>query len=107
MRRLQESGKFKLKIWAYCLMSNHVHFVAVPSTTDSMSKTFSPVNMLYSGYFNKKNERIGHLWQDRYFSCVPDETHLVAAVRYVENNPVRAGLVGKVEVQRGKSCSGR
>ncbi len=48
------TGKYGLKIWAYCLMNNHVHFIAVPSTVDSMSKTFSQVNKLYSEYFNKK-----------------------------------------------------
>lgn len=87
------SRKAKLEIWAYCLIPNHVHFVVVPRNPDSLSKTFSIVHTRYSQYFNQKTNRKGHLWQSRFYSCVLDERHLYAAVRYVEKNPVRAGLV--------------
>lgn len=91
------SEKYKLEIWAYCLMTNHVHFIAVPSTPDSLARTFNQVHMLYSQYFNKKKEQTGHLWQGRFYSCILDEAHLFAALRYIENNPVRAGLVKRAE----------
>jgi len=87
------SGRHQLEVWAYCLMPNHVHIVGVPRAEDSLSSVFRTVHMLYSQYFNRKANAVGHLWQGRYYSCVLDERHAYAAVRYVELNPVRAGLV--------------
>lgn len=85
--------KYGLSIWAYCLMPNHVHFIAVPDRQESLARTFNTVHMLYAQYFNRKQQVTGHLWQGRFYSCVLDERHLYAAVRYVERNPVRAGMV--------------
>ena len=99
------SEKYQLKIWAYCLMKNHVHFIVVPSLIDSLPKTFKQVNRLYSVYFNNKKEQTGHLWQNRYYSCVLDEAHFMAAVRYVENNPVRAGIANKAEDYQWSSAT--
>ena len=87
------SLKYSLKIWAYCLMSNHVHFLCVPMEKDSLAKTFNTLHMRHSQYFNKKKNALGHLWQGRFYSCSLDEKHLYAAIRYVENNPVRARIV--------------
>ncbi len=91
----QYSRKYSLKIWAYCLMVNHVHFIAVPMETDSLARTFHTLHMRYSQYINQKRGVVGHLWQGRFYSCALDEPHLYTAVRYVENNPVRAKIVGK------------
>ncbi len=103
---LKDYGKkCSLKIWAYCLMSNHVHFVCVPEQEDSLARTFNALHMRYSQYFNQKKKMKGHLWQGRFYSCILDEKHLYAAVRYVENNPVRAGIVRKP--QRYKWSSAR
>lgn len=85
--------KYGLDIWAYCLMPNHVHFVAVPGREESLARTFNTVHMLYAQYFNRRRNATGHLWQGRFFSCVLDERHLYAAVRYVEMNPVRGDIV--------------
>ena len=90
-------NKNKLSILAYCLMPNHVHFVAIPEKEDSLARTFNACHMRYSQYFNKKNQLKGHLWQGRFFSCILDEKHLYATVRYIENNPVRAKIVKKAE----------
>jgi putative transposase len=87
----------KLSILAYCLMPNHVHFVAIPEKEDSLAKTFNACHMRHSQYFNKKNGMTGHLWQGRFYSCILGESHLYAAVRYIENNPVRAQLVERAE----------
>jgi putative transposase len=93
---LQEySNKCALKVWAYCLMTNHVHFVCVPEREDSLARTFNTLHMRYAQYLNHKRKQKGHLWQGRFYSCILDERHLYAAVRYVENNPVRAGIVRK------------
>ena len=87
------SQKYNLSLLAYCLMDNHVHFIAIPRHEDSLSKVFSIAHMRYSQYFNNKRSASGHLWQGRFYSCVLDEAHLMAAIRYVERNPVRSGLV--------------
>ncbi len=89
------SKKYNLSIISYCLMDNHVHFIVIPREEDSLAKVFSISHMRYSQYFNKKKKASGHLWQGRFYSCVMDEDFLVTALRYVERNPVRAGIVGK------------
>ncbi|MDO8127751.1 MAG: transposase [Candidatus Brocadiales bacterium] len=100
------SKKYSLKIWAYCLMGNHVHFIAVPMGTDSLAKTFNTLHMRYSQYFNMRNKATGHLWQGRFYSCVLDEKHLYSGIRYVENNPVRARIVRKAEEYKWSSAQG-
>jgi putative transposase len=87
------SKKFDLAILCYCLMNNHVHFVAVPKNEDSMARTFSIAHTRYSQYFNNKMRANGHLWQGRFYSCVLDDRRLAACARYVERNPVRAHIV--------------
>jgi Transposase and inactivated derivatives len=100
----QYSRKYGLDIWAYCLMPNHVHFVGVPGFVDSLSRTFNTVHMQYAQYYNQKMGAKGHLWQGRFFSCVLDERHTYAAVRYVELNPVRSGLVASPEQYQWSSA---
>jgi putative transposase len=85
--------RYGVEFWAYCLMSNHVHFIAVPQQADSLARTFNQAHMRYAQYVNRRSLRAGHLWQGRFFSCALDEQHAYRAVRYVELNPVRAGLV--------------
>jgi len=98
------AAKHKLDIVAYCLMSNHVHFIAIPHQKNSLSLTFKNAHMRYAQYVNKENERKGHLWQGRFFSCILQDTHLYRAVRYVEQNPVRAGIVQKASAYRWSSA---
>jgi len=73
-------------------MPNHIHIIAIPQEQNSMAKTFHVTHMKYAQYFNKKYALSGHLWQGRFYSCLLDENHFLAAIRYVENNPVRAKL---------------
>jgi putative transposase len=61
------SRKYSLKIWAYCLMANHVHFISVPMEPDSMAKTFNTLHMRYSQHINKRHNVSGHLWQEGSF----------------------------------------
>jgi putative transposase len=98
------SEKHSLKVWAYCLMGNHVHFIAVPMESASLAKTFNTLHMRHSQQFNMKNKATGHLWQGRFYSCVLDERHLYAGIRYVENNPVRARIVKNAEEYRWSSA---
>jgi len=85
--------KSNVEIFSYCLMNNHVHFIGRPLMKDSLAKLFHIVQVRYAQYFNKSHGNNGHLWQSRYYSCILDEKHFAAAVRYVERNPVRAGIV--------------
>ncbi|KTE42968.1 MULTISPECIES: transposase [unclassified Sphingopyxis] len=82
-----------VEIWSYCLMPNHVHIIAVPSDEDGLRRVFRHVHRHYTGYINARLRTTGHLWQGRFSSVAMDEAHLVAALRYVALNPVRAKLV--------------
>lgn len=74
-------------------MSNHVHLNVVPEKCDSMVTTFRVAHSTYSRWLNIRLRRCGHVWQNRYFSCPLDPAHLAYAMRYVESNSVRAGMV--------------
>ena len=91
------SPGFGTSFWAWCLMTNHVHFIAVPEREDSLARTFHHAHQRYAQYFNKRLRRQGHLWQGRFHSCGLEEAHAYLAVRYVECNPVRAGMVAAPE----------
>jgi putative transposase len=95
---LQEySEKYDVEILAYCLMTNHIHLVAIPASDDGLQRVLKPLHMRYAQRINRARGWKGHLWQGRFFSSPLDETYLWAAVRYVERNPVRAGMVCKAE----------
>ena len=81
------------QILAYCLMPNHVHWIVIPEHEDSLAMLFQRVHGRYAQYWNARTRRSGHLWQNRYFSCALGRDHLAAALRYVEWNPIRAGMV--------------
>lgn len=85
--------KAGIEFWAYCLMDNHVHFIAVPRKEDSFAAGFKEAHKHYSRMINFREKWRGHLWEGRYKSTVLSEKHLYAAIRYVERNPVRAGMV--------------
>lgn len=86
-----------VEVWAYCLMTNHVHLVAVPSSEDGLRRAIGEAHRRYSRRVNFREGWRGHLWQGRFASFPMDEGYLLRAVRYVELNPVRAGLVEKPE----------
>ena len=89
--------KYRMFIWTYTLMDNHVHHVAVPELEDSLHKTIKVAHGEYTSYFNAKYGTVGHAWQGRFKSFPMDESHCRNAIRYVENNPVRAGMVKRAE----------
>ena len=88
----ENAVKYGIRVLAWCLMPNHVHLVVVPDGPDSLARGLGNAHFQYARSFNKDTRRVGHLWQNRFFSCVLQESHLLQAVRYVELNPVRAGL---------------
>ena len=97
--------RFSLRIWAYCLMPNHVHLIAVPRDEGSLSEAIQCVDGTYATLFNGLYDCTGHLWEGRFYSSVMDEAYLWNAVRYVERNPIRAGLVARAEDYRWSSAA--
>lgn len=97
--------KHEVDILAYCLMTNHIHLVAVPRTEDGLQQTLKPLHMRYAQRINRTRGWKGHLWQGRFFSSALDEAYLWAAIRYVERNPVRARMVRKAENYRWSSAA--
>jgi putative transposase len=86
-----------VKVWAYCLMPNHVHLVLVPQTETGLRRAVAETHRRYSAFINRRTETTGHLFQGRFSSVVMDEDNLRAALRYVSLNPVRAKLVERAE----------
>jgi len=91
-RRYKEKFGFKLYHWV--LMSNHIHLVIETTGESSLSKIMQGINLAYTIWFSRKNGKVGHLWQDRYKSAVVErDSYLLECGRYVERNPLRAGMV--------------
>lgn len=86
-----------INIWAYSLMDNHVHLIAVPERSDSLAKGIGETHRKYTTVINTRHNWRGYLWQGRFGSYPMDEQYLYSAVRYVERNPVRARLVERAE----------
>jgi len=89
----EEANRFGLDILAWCLMTNHVHFIAVPHNETSLARGFGEAHRRYTRMKNFAQGVRGYLFQGRFGSSVLEENHLLAAARYVELNPIRAGLV--------------
>ena len=87
-----QARRHALDIWSYCLMPNHVHLIVVPSNEHGLARPLGQAHHLYALEINRPRRWTGHLWQERFASFPMDETHLMAAMRYVLLNPVRAGL---------------
>jgi putative transposase len=86
-----------VRLWAWCLMPNHVHLVAVPKTAEGLARAVGEAHRRYTRRINFREEWRGHLWQGRFASFVMDESHLLSAAAYVERNPVKAALVERAE----------
>ena len=86
-----------MEVWAYCLMTNHVHLLVVGHRPDSLASAIGRTHMRFARWTNRRQGWSGHLWANRFFSTPLDEHHLWQAVRYVELNPVRAGIVERAE----------
>lgn len=96
--------RFGLEVWAYCLMTNHVHLIVSGTDTKSLAKTIGCTHGLYARRQNRLHSWSGHLWANRFYSTPLDENHLWRAVRYVEMNPVRAGMVSQPCAYRWSSA---
>ncbi|MDY6825099.1 MAG: transposase [Thermodesulfobacteriota bacterium] len=85
-------GTYDVAIWAYCLMPNHIHLIAVPEKAENLRLAIGEAHRRYTRRINSGEGWRGHLWQERFSSFVMDERYLIACVRYIENNPVRARI---------------
>lgn len=96
--------KYQVDIWAWCLMPNHVHLIAVPQDERGLARAIGEAHRRYTRRINFREKWRGHLWQERFASCPMDEPHLLLAARYVEMNPVAAGLVDSPAEYRWSSA---
>ncbi len=101
----QYSQLYDLSLLGYCLMSNHVHLIVVPRRAESLPHALRQTHGRYAAYWNARHSPTGHVWQGRFYSCPLDEAHLWAALRYVELNPVRAGMVETAEQWQWSSAA--
>ncbi|HEV3010087.1 MAG TPA: transposase [Burkholderiales bacterium] len=90
----QLSAKHDCAVHAYCLMTNHVHLLLTPATAESCTALMRDLGRRYVPYFNSRHERTGTLWEGRFRSCIAESArYVLACYRYIELNPVRAGMV--------------
>jgi putative transposase len=93
----EQCEKHDTRCLAWCLMDNHIHLILVPATEDGLRATLGRLHTRHAARINLAHGWHGHVFEGRFWSYPMDDTHLVAAVRYVENNPVKAGMVAWAE----------
>jgi putative transposase len=96
--------KHRVAVHAYVLMTNHVHLLATPLDADAMPRTMQTAGRRYVGRFNRVHSRTGTLWEGRYKAALVDtDRYFFTCMRYIELNPLRAGIVGRPEDYRWSS----
>jgi len=95
LRILKQSADLcRCQVHAYVLMTNHIHLLLTPDKPDSLGKLFQAIGRHYVPYVNETYQRTGGLWEGRYKSSLVDsQNYLLRCMRYIEMNPVRAGMV--------------
>jgi len=109
-RFLEILGKYKknceIKVYGWCIMGNHVHLL-LKEGNEEMSVTMKRIGVSYAWFYNFKYKTTGHLFQDRYKSeGIKSEEHLLAVIRYIHQNPVKAGIVSNPKEWKWSSCHG-
>ena len=95
IRGKQKETNFSL--YAYCLMNNHVHLL-INVQDNELASIMKGIATRYAFFYNNRHNRVGHVFQDRFKSeLIEDERYLLAVVRYIHNNPVKAGMVSNLE----------
>jgi putative transposase len=102
---LEYSRKYAMHVWAYCLMTNHIHLIVMPAQPDSLGNAIGRTHMRYARWFNTRQGWSGHLWANRFYSTTLDAEHLWHGVRYVEANPLRARMVARAQEYEWSSCA--
>lgn len=102
-----QSARTGCAIHAYCLMTNHVHMLLTPQRVISIAALMHAIGQRYAAYFNRKYGRTGTMWEGRFKSCLVDSAeYTVACYRYIEMNPVRAGMVRQPDQYPWSSSNG-
>ncbi len=101
----EQTEKFGVRILCYCLMTNHVHLLAVPESATALASAIGEAHRRYTWQLNRRIGATGYLFQGRFASCPLGESHLGAAARYVLLNPVRACLVSRACDYRWSSAA--
>jgi len=98
------SKRYGVSVHAYCLMTNHIHFLVTPENKESISRLMKVVGSRYAYYVNKKYKRSGTIWEGRHkSSLVQSDRYFLACCRYIELNPVVADMVKKPEEYKWSS----
>ncbi len=98
------ASRYKVNVHAYCLMTNHIHFLATPANSTGLSNTLKVVGSRYAYHINRTYKRTGTLWEGRHrSSLVQNNRYLLTCYRYIELNPVRAAMVDRPEEYRWSS----
>ena len=93
---IDKSFEEEIEIYAYCYMNNHVHLLLSTEERDNLSAFMKRLSISYANYFNKKYERVGHLFQNRFWSVpIEGESYFLSALRYIHNNPEKAGICSR------------
>ena len=96
MKKLSKDQK--VEILAYCVMSNHTHMLVKTNQIENLSKYMQRLNTTYGQYYNRINNRVGYVFRNRYKSeGIYNEKHLYNCMRYIYNNPVKAGMCEEAE----------
>lgn len=96
--------RYKFKLYAFCLMPNHIHLILEIPQGDTLNKIMRGLNLSYTLYFNYTHKTVGHLWQDRYKSKIIErDSYLIDCINYIENNPLRASIVEQLSQYRWSS----
>jgi len=93
----EQLHKADVGVWAYCLMANHVHLILCPRDEAGLGRALGVAHRKWANFINGRGRWRGHLFDGRFASVAMDEGHLIAAVRYVALNPVRARLVVRAQ----------
>lgn len=95
---LETKEKINIMILAYCIMNNHAHILFHEEKVENLTKYMHRVNLLYAKYYNKKHNRVGYVFRDRYKTQpIYSEKHLYTCVKYIHNNPVKANICKRAE----------
>jgi putative transposase len=90
----QTKGRYPFRLYAYCLMANHFHLVLEPAPGQNISRIVQSLTVAHTWHYHKAQATSGHVWQGRFKSpVIAADEHLLTVLRYVESNPLRAGLV--------------
>ena len=106
LKQLKKYGnKNKVRVGAYCVMTNHFHLLIYPEQEKGLIQLMKSISQTYAQYFNRKYKRSGKIWENRYkLNIIEPESEWVFA-RYIEKNPVRAGVVLKAETYAHSSAA--